>query len=197
MFRAWRAVRIAVPALILVLCAPAAHSDPFTLLLLKMLRDQAVSSSIEAGFDASQRRPELDGVFKSRPLPPAPVTSESQELKAIIDESFLHLGPQQRAELHASLMGMLNDPKNLATRDAIVTEFKAQAQTLRESHRALSQLSESDMRAVAADARTEYEKLPENQRRQLLQALRQGVPGMPRTLQDMMLAEFNSVPAAR
>jgi hypothetical protein len=122
---------------------------------------------------------------------------EGQQLKATIDESFVHLGAQQRAELHASLMGILNDPKNASMREAILAEFNAQAQSLRASHRLLSQLSESDMRAVTADARTEYVKLPGDQRRLLLQALQQGVPGMPRTLQDMMLAEFSSVPAAR
>jgi rRNA-processing protein FCF1 len=191
--RAW----LVIVALSGALLAPTVRADPFTLILLKMLRDQAVSSSIEAGVNAPQQRPGLDGMFKARPLPQAQSTPESQELKSIIDESFLHLSPQQRAELHASLMGILNDPVNLPIRESILTEFKAQAQTLRDSHRVLSQLSESDMRGVAADARREFEKLPDDQRRQLLQALQQGVPGMPRTLQDMMLAEFRSVPAAR
>jgi hypothetical protein len=198
LFRAWLAVRIAIPALICLLCAPAAHAaDPFTLFLLRMLRDQIASSSIEAGMDAGQKRPALDDPFAFRSLPLPQQTSESQQVKATIDESFVHLGPQQRAELHASLMGILNDPKNSAMREAILAEFNAQAQSLRTSHRMLSQLSESDMRSVAADARAEYQKLPGDQRRLLLQALQQGVPGMPKTLQDMMLAEFSSVPAAR
>ena len=197
MIRTWLSVRTAIAALLLLLCAPAAWAaDPITLFLLRMLRDQVVTSSIEAGVDAGQRR--LDEPLSSR-LPPSQSLQslESQQLKATIDESFVHLGAQQRAEVYASLMGILNDPKNAATREAILAEFNAQAQSLRASHRLLSQLSESDMRVIAADARAEYAKLPDDQRRLLLQALQQGVPGMPRTLQDIMLAEFNSVPAAR
>ncbi|HKU70277.1 MAG TPA: hypothetical protein VJQ51_05525 [Burkholderiales bacterium] len=197
MARTWLSVRTAIAALVFLLGAPAAHAaDPFTLFLLRMLRDQVVSSSIEAGVDAGQRRPGLDEPFASR-LPASPQSLESQQLKATIDESFVHLGPQQRAELHASLMGILDDPKNAPMRENILSAFNAQAQSLRDSHRLLSRLSESDMRAVAANARAEYAKLPEDQRRQLMQALQQGVPGMPRTLQDMMLAEFSTVPAAR
>jgi hypothetical protein len=198
MFRARLAVRISVPALTFILYAPAAWAvDPLTLFLLRMLRDQTVSSSIEAGMDASQKRPGLDGTAALPMLPPPQPTSESQQLKATIDESFVHLRPQQRAELHASLTGMLNDPKNASSRDAILAEFNAQAQALRDSQRMLSRLSEADMRAIAADARVEYERLPGDQRQQLLQALQRGVPGMPKTLQDVMLAEFGNVPAAR
>jgi hypothetical protein len=198
MLRTRLSVRTAIAALLFLLCAPAAWAvDPFTLFLLRMLRDQVVSSSIEAGVDAGQKGPGSDNPLASRLLEPSPQSLEGQQLKATIDESFVHLGAQQRAELHASLMGILNDPKNASMREAILAEFNAQAQSLRASHRLLSQLSESDMRAVTADARTEYVKLPGDQRRLLLQALQQGVPGMPRTLQDMMLAEFSSVPAAR
>jgi hypothetical protein len=191
-------VRTAIPALVFLLCAPAAWAiDPLTLFLLRMLRDQTVSSSIEAGMDASQKHPGPDGMATLPLLASPQPTSESQQLKATIDESFVHLGPQQRAELHASLMGMLNNPKNASSRDAILAEFNARAQALRNSQRMLSRLSEADMRAIAADARVEYEKLPGDQRQQLLQALQRGVPGMPKTLQDVMLAEFSSVPAAR
>jgi hypothetical protein len=199
MFRAWLPVRAPVLALALALCAPSAQAfDPLTLFLLRMLRDQAISSSIESGVSASQQRPDQDGAGMTTPyFVPLQPTSESQQLKMTIDDSFLHLGPQQRAELHASLMRILNDPKNSASRDAILSEFKGEALALRNSHRMLSQLSESDMRVVAVSARTEFEKLPPEQRQQLLQALQHGVPGMPQALHDMMLAEFSSVPAAR
>jgi hypothetical protein len=53
------------------------------------------------------------------------------------------------------------------------------------------------MKAIAAEARREYERLPAEQRQQLLQVLQHGVPGMPRTLNDLMLAEFSSAAAPR
>ena len=197
MKRAWFAVRAAATALALALCTPPAWAfDPLTLFLLRIIRDQTISSSIESGVAASQR-PDADRLAPPPSFAPFQPTSESQQLKLTIDESFIHLGPQQRAELHASLMRILNDPKNADVRNGILSEFKAQALALRNSQRMISQLSESDMRVVAANARAEYERLPPEQRQQLLQALQNGVPGMPRTLQDLMVAEFSSVPSAR
>ena len=198
MFQAWLPVRAPVLALALALCAPPAQAfDPLTLFLLRMLRDQAISSSIESGVTASQQRPGMDGAATSTPFGAIQPTSESQQIRMTIDESFLHLGPQQRAELHASLMQILADPKNAAVREGILAEFNAQAQALRNSYRMLSRLSEPDMRYVAAEARTEFERLPPDQQQLLLHALQNGVPGMPKALQDMMLAEFGSVPSAR
>ena len=40
-------------------------------------------------------------------------------------------------------------------------------------------------------------RLPPGQRQQMLQVLQHGIPGMPRTLNDMMLAEFNSAAPGR
>jgi len=122
--------------------------------------------------------------------------AEGQWLKGLIDESFVHLGAGQREELHASLMKMLGDPKYEPVRADIITEFTRQAVAMRDAHRQLSRLSESDMKVVAAEARLEFQRLPPEQRQQLLQALQHGVPGMPRELHELMLAEFANVPAS-
>lgn len=169
--------------------APAQAADPFTLFILRMLRDQSVSSAIESGTTASQQ-PSKPAVAVPAPLPP----SEGEWLKNLIDESFIHLGPQQREELFLSLQKMLNDPKNQAMRADILAEFTRQAVAMRDAHRYLSRLSEDDMRRVAVEARAEFEKMTPEERRQMMQALQHGVPGMPRALNEMMLAEFNSVP---
>ena len=194
MIRAWLVHRIALAGLVLALCpAPAWAADPFVIFLLRMLRDQAISSTIESGVAA---RPPVKPGF----APPAAVAPqavpEGQWLRGLIDESFLHLGPPQREELHASLQKMLADPRNAPVRSEIITEFTRQAIAVRDAHRQLSQLTETDMRRAAADARAEFARLPADQRRLLMQALQHGVPGMPRTLHELMLAEFSSVPAA-
>ncbi len=188
-------LRVALLGLVLSCISSAAiAADPLTLFLLRMLRDQAISATIES---ATQQpaQPQF------APRPPAvavPQTSpEGTWLKGLIDESFLHLGPAQREELHASLQKMLADPRNAAARSEIMAEFTRQAMAMRDAHRHLSRLSENDMRRIAEDARGEFERLSPDQRKQLLQALQQGVPGMPRALHDMMLAEFASVPAGR
>jgi len=183
----------AVTALALMAFTQAAvAADPFVLFLLRMLRDQAITSTLEAGVAGQQ---------PVAPVPAPPVAAapqavpESRQLRALIDESFLHLGPQQREELHASLQKMLSDPRNAAVRADIIAEFTLQATAVRDAHRQLSRLSEPDMRRLAAEARVEFARLPADQRGLLLQALQHGVPGMPRALHDLMLAEFRGVPA--
>ena len=175
--------------------ASALAADPLTLIILSMLRDQSISSAIESGSASSPQdsRPARAAAAVPAPRPP----TEGQWLKSLIDESFTHLGPQQREELQASLQQMLNDPKNEAERADIIAEFTRQAIAMRDAHRYLALLSEADMKLIAAEARAEFEKLPQDQRRQMMQALQHGVPGMPRVLNDMMLAEFNSVSTAR
>jgi hypothetical protein len=187
-------LRVVLLGLVLSCITSAAiAADPLTLFLLRMLRDQAISATIES---AVQQQPAQPQFVPRPPVVAAPQTSsEGARLKGLIDESFLHLGPAQREELHASLQKMLDDPRNAAVRSEIVTEFTRQAVAMRDAHRHLSRLSETDMRRVAEDARGEFERLPPDQRKQLLQALQQGVPGMPRALHDIMLAEFASVPA--
>jgi hypothetical protein len=48
------------------------------------------------------------------------------------------------------------------------------------------------MRAVVAQARVEYDRLPVGQREQMLKVLRRGIPGVPHALNQMMLAEFSA-----
>ena len=175
--------------------ASALAADPLTLIILRMLRDQSISSAIESGSTSSPQDSKPARAAAAVPAPRPP--TEGQWLKALIDESFTHLGPQQREELQASLQKMLNDPKNEAERADIIAEFTRQAIAMRDAHRYLALLSEADMKLIAAEARAEFEKLPQDQRRQMMQALQHGVPGMPRVLNDMMLAEFNSVFTAR
>ena len=195
MMRCWPAIRIAVFGLVLASSSTAAlAADPLVLFLLRMMRDQVLSSAIESGVEGSKQpaKPEV------APLPPPGPQSpaEGQWLKGLIDESFVHLGAGQREELHASLMKMLGDPKYEPVRADIITEFTRQAVAMRDAHRQLSRLSESDMKVVAAEARLEFQRLPPEQRQQLLQALQHGVPGMPRELHELMLAEFANVPAS-
>lgn len=172
-----------------LMASPVFAADPFTLFVLRILRDQAITSALESGVGAAQQ--------PSRPGPAAPSalqpSDESQRLRRLIDESFVHLSARQREELHASLMRMLNDPKNGPMRAEIIGVFTDQAVAMRDAHRHLARLTEADLRLIAADARVEFSRLPPEERRQMMQALRHGVPGMPRGLNDLLLSEFDSV----
>lgn len=176
-------------------CGTAAALDPIVLFLLKMIRDSVASSAIEAGVDASQK-PATPAPIDSYPrlTPPPP---EGQWLRSLIDESFAHLSSAQRDELHLSLMRILNEPRYAESRGMILAEFTQQAIATREAYRQLAGLSANQMKSIAVEARREYERLPADQRQQMLQVLQHGIPGMPRTLNDVMLAEFSSAGPAR
>jgi hypothetical protein len=196
MFHKWLSVRLAAAGLALVsMPVPAQAADPFVLFLLRMIRDQAISRALEAGVSASRKPAAPDAPAAAKPVPQQP--AEDRWLKGLIEESFVHLAPEQRDELYASMMRILADPRNAAQRAEILAEFTRQAVAVRDTHRQLSSLSDADMRRIAVEARTEFEKLPQDQRQQLLQGLRGGIPGMPRALHDRMLAEFSSVASSR
>ena len=171
----------------------AAAVDPLVLFLLRMIRDTAISSALQAGVESATAKPESQPVAIPR-LAPLP-QSEGQWLRGLIDESFIHLSTGQRDELHASLTKTLNDPRYAQSRSAILAEFTGQAIALRDAHMRLAGLTPDQMRAIAVEARREYERLPAPQREQMLQVLQHGIPGMPRTLNEMMLAEFGSTRA--
>jgi hypothetical protein len=105
----------------------------------------------------------------------------------------VHLTAAQRAEIHASLMRMLADPKNALARPLIIEELAKKASAVRGAHERLSTLTVSEQRAIAADARAEYERLPAQEREQMLQLLQARVAPIPRELNDLILAEFSTV----
>ena len=181
--------------LIATMCAgwvpTAAAVDPLVLFLLRMIRDSVASSAIQAGVEAATAKPEPQSAAALPRLAPLP-QSEGQWLKQLIDESFIHLSAAQRDEVFAGLTRMLNDPRYAPSRSLILAEFTGQAIALRDAHRRLSGLTPDQMKAIAVEARQEYERLPAQQREQMLRVLQHGIPGMPRALNDMMLAEFGS-----
>ena len=189
-----RAAALIVGLCLAIIPSPAAAADPFVLFLLRMLRDQAISSAIESGVAPS---PAARPPATVHTVPPPISGSEAERLRRLIDEGFVHLRSEQRQELHDSLTRILDDPKNAAQRREILAAFIAQAEAMRQSHAQLSRLTEAQMRMAAADARVEFARLPRDQQQEMMQALERGVPGMPRTLHELILAEFRSVAAAR
>jgi pyruvate-formate lyase-activating enzyme len=167
-------------------------ADPLTLLLLRFMRDKIISSAIESAVEQAQRSE------PARPLiiPRAPYDLNDRELKALIDEGFVHLSDAQREEVYASVKRMLADPKNAALRPLLVQELAVKASAVRQAHEQLAGLSPERKKTIATEAREEYEKLPPEERQQMIEVLRSGVVPIPRDLNDMILAEFSSVSAA-
>lgn len=189
MFNLQRVRRGVVVTLLLATAAAPAHAaDPLTLYLLKILRDQMASSVLESAVNSVPQpvkppaQSALTGVHG---------VSEEQ-LRMLVDAGFVHLTVAQRAEIHASLMRMLADPKNALARPLIIEELAMKASAVRGAHERLSALTAAEQRAIAADARAEYERLPAQERGQMLQLLQARVAPIPRELNDLILAEFST-----
>lgn len=178
---------------LLLACAVAPLSaqavEPLTLFLLKMLRDQAISKSIESA---------VAGASASEPAPLTQVYGISEEqLRGLIDEGFVHLTPTQRAEVYSSLTRMLADPKNALARPLIIEELAVQASAVRAALERLETLTPAEQRAIVIDARAEYERLSEKERGQLVQLLQTGVAPIPRGLNDQILAALTSTTSSQ
>jgi len=182
-----------ITLLLAAVVTPAHAAEPLTLFLLKMLRDQLATSALESAFNSMQSSVEKPTA------PPALVgvygVSEAQ-LRGLIDEGFVHLTQAQRAAVYASLMRMLADPRNALARPLIIEELAQQASAVRVAHERLAALTPAQKRAIAADARSEYERLQPQERDQLVQLLQARVAPIPQDLNDLILAEFTAVAAA-
>jgi hypothetical protein len=192
MFNARSAIRRLLAIGLLAGSTSALALDPITLVLLRMLRDQIVSKSLEAAVDTpdSIKSPSPFGTI------PPPVTFDDAKLQSLIDEGFVHLTDAQRAEVYRSVKGMLADPKNAASRLMIIEELAVKASAVRQAHERLDTLSAADKRAVALQAREEYQKLAPAERLELAQVVRSRIVPIPGDLSDLILAEFGSVDAA-
>lgn len=179
-----------ITLLLATAAAPAHAADPLSLFLLKMLRDQLATSVLESAVNSipsAAAKPSalsaLAGVYG---------VSEEQ-LRLLVDAGFVHLTATQRAEIHASVMRMLADPQNALARPLIIEELALKAAAVRGAHERLSALTAAEKRAIAVDARSEYERLPPQEREQMLQLLQARVAPIPRDLSDLILAEFSTV----
>lgn len=118
------------------------------------------------------------------------------QLREMIDTGFVHLSATQRTEIFHSIGSMLDDPKNALARPLIIQELAMKASAVRVAHERLAGLSQGEKRAIARDARQEYERLPADERLQMVRLLETRIVPIPRDLSDMILAEFTAVSVA-
>lgn len=170
----------------------AVAADPLTLILLRLLRDQIITAAARAAYESAQvsSAPPAPAV-----LPPHPYDLDDRRLKTLIDEGFVHLTAAQRDEVLAGVKRILEDPKNSVIRLYIIEELALKASAVRQAHEQLNSLPEARKRAIVSEAREAYEALSAEERQQMIDVLASGVAPIPRDLNEMMLAEFRSVPA--
>jgi hypothetical protein len=170
----------------------AVAADPLTLILLRLLRDQIISAAAQAAYESAQAasKPPAGPVVFS----PHPYDLDDSKLRTLIDEGFVHLTAAQRDEVFASVKRILADPKNAAVRFHIIEELALKASAVRQAHEQLNNLSEARKRSIVSEARESFQALPAEERQQMIGVLQSGVVPIPRDLNDMILAEFRSVP---
>jgi hypothetical protein len=186
---------------VLLLCFTSlASADPVLLLLLRFARDRAVSASIEAGVNSLQqpnRTLPSPAYGFALPTPAIPRGNEEQQLRALLDENFLHLTASQRNEVFAGMQKIMQDPQNRQDKSQLLAEFALKAREVKECYRGLDVLAHSEKRSLAMQAKEEYRRLSEPERQQLLDVLQSGTLPIPRDLRDIMVAEFNSIAPVR
>ena len=183
--------RVVVGVLLAISSSAALAVDPLTLILLRILRDQIITAAAEAAYE-SMTAPKPAGPIV---FPAHPYDLDDARLRTLIEEGFVHLTRAQRDEVFASVKRILADPKNAPMRFHIIEELALKASAVRQAHEQLNTLSDVRKRAIVNEAREEYRKLKPEERQQMLAVLQSGVMPIPRDLNDMILAEFRSVPA--
>jgi len=180
---------------LLVAWPGVAAAEPLSAILIELLRQQiasAVGSSIGEAFEKSQNEKKP----KALVLPRAQYDLDDTQIQALIDEGFVHLTPAQRREVFASVKATLADPKNAHLRPVIVQELALKAAAVRTAHEQLDNLSAAQKQTIAVQAGAQFEKMPPQDRQQMMQVLQTGVVPIPRDLNEMILAEFRRVAAA-
>lgn len=170
----------------------AAHAaDPMLMFVLGFAKN-LIESSMQ---DEKARRGKAAGsnvVSAPAPAtlqsPKTPASMDQEDLRTLIDESFVYLSRSQLSELHAGLDKALADPASSAQREAILNQFVAVARQVQFTHGQLNHLSPDDKRLLVARFAANFRTLSPDQQQALLEQLRQRALPLPTDLNDMMLA---------
>jgi hypothetical protein len=187
-------LRLGLVCVAIAFASPSFGVEPLTLILLRMVRDQTITAGLEAGANSLREQQSPAPMVTWKALPALPSGTEEGELRALIDESFAYLAPDQRATVHESVMRVVADPQHAAIKPQIIAEFRIKATTVRETYRMLDRLSRAEKQALATQAREQYRQLPGDQQRELLAAVRSGMLPIPPDLSEIIVAEFSSKP---
>lgn len=137
-----------------------------------------------------QARPQLVLPDLSRMYPGTSV--EPDQIRRMIDESFLYLGDSQRREIFEALHAALMDPRNAAVRGHMIDYFTEKALTVRAVQHRLAQMSTRQKERMAEEFKGELAVLSPEDQEQLGQLLRGGLLPVPSDLNQMLLSAFEA-----
>jgi len=164
---------------------PAA-ADPILMFLFGVAREMIeAQASKPRSTPAPEYVPDFSRVYPG-------TTVEPEQLRRLIDDSFMYLNDEQRKEIFSSLHEALMSPKNAAVRGAMIEYFAQRALTVRAAREQLAQLSAGEKENLAAGFRKEITSLSTEEQAQLGQLLRSGLLPIPGDLNQMLLAAFDA-----
>ena len=117
---------------------------------------------------------------------------EPEQIRRVIDESFLYLDSSQRQEIFDSLNAELLKPKNAAVRGAMIEYFIDQALILRAAQLRLAQMPWSEKERMAKEFKAELAALPSEDQAQIGDLLRKRMLPVPSDLNQLLLAAFEA-----
>ena len=168
-------------ALVFSCALPARAADPVLNFLLGIAREMTILPAPAASAAVPMDLPE---VYPGTTVPPG-------VLKRLIDDSFLYLKAEQRAEIFDALNAELLKPKNFAVRAPMIEYFAHRALQVRAAQLRLGQLSYREKQFLAEEFRQELKGLPEEEMRDLRSVIERGLLPVPADLNELLLAAFN------
>lgn len=168
------------------LVAPAA-ADPILMLLMSIARNMVVNHAQKPD---SEKLLE-NQVFDTDKYYPGTLV-EPDQIRRLIDDSFLYLGDRQRREIFDSLNAELLNPKNAAVRGAMIEYFMDRALILRAAQLQLSRMPWSEKERMAREFKAELAALPPDDQAQIGDLLRKRMLPVPSDLNQLLLAAFDA-----
>ena len=138
----------------------------------------------------SEKRLEVEILEPSKVYPGTMV--EPDQIRRLIDDSFLYLTDRQRQEIFDSLNAELLSPKNAAVRGAMIEYFAEKALTIRAAQLRLAQMPWSEKQRMAVEFKSELAALPPEDQAQIGELLRKGMLPVPGDLNQLLLAAFDA-----
>ena len=168
------------------LAAPAA-ADPILMLLMSIARNMVTHHAQKPD---SEKLLE-NQIFDTAKYYPGTLV-EPDQMRRLIDDSFLYLGDRQRQEIFDSLNAELLKPNNAAVRGAMIEYFTDRALVVRAAQLQLARMPWSEKERMAREFKSELAALPPEERAQIGELLRKGMLPVPGDLNQLLLAAFEA-----
>ena len=172
-------------ALLLACAGPAVALDPVLMFVLSMAREMIESHGATRAPVPAAPMPDLTRVYPGTLVEP-------EQLRRLIDESFLYLSESQRREIFDSLHAALLEPKNAAVRASMIEYFAEKAHAVRAAQMRLSQLSWREKELLAGEFKKEIASLSAEEQAEVGQLLRRGLLPVPSDFNQLLLSAFEA-----